>query len=237
MTPRERQNNLGKDMRKVLLLMTVCLLASAAQALSLADVSGADATGGLKQALTQGAGKAVDVLGRPDGFMGDPKVRIGLPGKLRKAEGMLRGLGMGAQTDDLIATMNRAAEAAVPAAKPLLVDAIKQMSVDDAKGILTGGDDAATRYFQRTTSGPLTEKFRPVISHAMAGLNLNQKFQALTGSTGMLMGKTPNGYLEDYVTRKTLDGLFLMIAQEEKSIRSNPAAAAGSLAKKVFGAL
>ena len=228
---------MGKDMRKVLLLMTVCLLATAAQALSLADVSGTDASGGLKQALTQGAGKAVDVLGRPGGFMGDPKVRIGLPGKLRKAEGMLRGLGMGAQTDDLIATMNRAAEAAVPAAKPLLVDAIKQMSVDDAKGILTGGDDAATRYFQRTTSGPLTEKFRPVISQAMAGLNLNQKFQALTGSTGMLMGKTPNGYLEDYVTRKTLDGLFLMIAQEEKSIRTNPAAAAGSLAKKVFGAL
>ncbi len=228
---------MGKDMRKILLLMTVCLLATAAQALSLADVSGADASGGLKQALTQGAGKAVDVLGRPGGFMGDPKVRIGLPGKLRKAEGMLRGLGMGAQTDDLIATMNRAAEAAVPAAKPLLVDAIKQMSVDDAKGILTGGDDAATRYFQRTTSGPLTEKFRPVISQAMAGLNLNQKFQALTGSTGMLMGKTPNGYLEDYVTRKTLDGLFLMIAQEEKTIRTNPAAAAGSLAKKVFGAL
>lgn len=228
---------MGKDMRKILLLMTVCLLATAAQALSLADVSGADASGGLKQALTQGAGKAVDVLGRPGGFMGDPKVRIGLPGKLRKAEGMLRGLGMGAQTDDLIATMNRAAEAAVPAAKPLLVDAIKQMSVDDAKGILTGGDDAATRYFQRSTSGPLTEKFRPVISQAMAGLNLNQKFQALTGSTGMLMGKTPNGYLEDYVTRKTLDGLFLMIAQEEKTIRTNPAAAAGSLAKKVFGAL
>ncbi|WP_448506032.1 DUF4197 domain-containing protein [Immundisolibacter sp.] len=224
-------------MRKVLLLMTVCLLTTAAQALSLADVSGADASAGLKQALTQGAGKAVDVLGRPDGFMGDPKVRIGLPGKLRKAEGMLRGLGMGAQTDDLVATMNRAAEAAVPAARPLLVDAIKQMSVDDARGILTGGDDAATRYFQRTTSGPLTEKFKPVISQAMAGLNLNQKFQALTGSTGMLMGKTPNGYLEDYVTRKTLDGLFLMIAQEEKSIRTNPAAAVGSLAKKVFGAL
>ncbi len=228
---------MGKDMRKVLLLMTVCLLATAAQALSLADVSGAEASGGLKQALTQGAGKAVDVLGRPGGFMGDPKVRIGLPGKLRKAEGMLRGLGMGAQTDDLIATMNRAAEAAVPAAKPLLVDAIKQMSVDDAKGILTGGDDAATRYFQRTTSGPLTEKFKPAIGQAMAGLNLNQKFQALTGSTGMLMGKTPNDYLEDYVTRKTLDGLFLMIAQEEKSIRTNPTAAAGSLAKKVFGAL
>lgn len=224
-------------MRKVLLLMTVCLLTTAAQALSLADVSGADASGGLKQALTQGAGKAVDVLGRPDGFMGDPKVRIGLPGKLRKAEGMLRGLGMGAQTDELIATMNRAAEAAVPAAKPLLVDAIKQMSVDDARGILTGGDDAATRYFQRTTSGPLAEKFKPVISQAMASLNLNQKFQALTGNTGMLTGKTPNGYLEDYVTRKTLDGLFLLIAQEEKSIRTNPAAAAGSLARKVFGAL
>lgn len=225
-------------MRSVLMLITTCLLATAAQALSLADLSGTDANGGLRQALTQGAGKAVDVLGQPNGFMGDPKVRIGLPGKLRKAESLLRGLGMGQQTDDLIATMNRAAETAVPTARPLLVKAIEQMSVTDAKGILTGGDDSATRYFERTTSGPLTEKFKPTIRQAMARFNLNEKFQALTGSTAMPgMGKTPNDYLENYVTKKALDGLFLMIAQEEKAIRKNPAAAAGSLARKVFGAL
>ena len=178
------------------------------------------------------------MLGRPNGFLGDPRVRIGLPGKLRKSEGLLRNLGLGPQTDELITTMNRAAEAAVPAARPLLVDAIRQMTVSDAKDILTRGDDSATRYFERTTSAPLTEKFRPIVSQAMAKLNLNQKFQALAGQAGPLgMVKDPNRYIEDYVTRKTLDGLFLMIAQEEKAIRKNPASAAGSLAKKVFGAL
>lgn len=225
-------------MRTVLLLIVGCLLATSAQALSLADISGADATGGLKDALTQGAGKAVSLLGQPNGFMGDPEVRIGLPGKLRKVESLLRGLGFGQQTDELIATMNRAAEAAIPAAKPLLVNAIKQMSVNDAKAILTGGDDSATRYFERTTSAPLAEQFKPTIRQAMARFNLNEKFQALTGKAGPLgMVKNSNAYLEGYVTQKTLDGLFLMIAQEEKAIRKNPAAAVGSLAKKVFGAL
>ncbi|MGE0810749.1 MAG: DUF4197 domain-containing protein [Immundisolibacter sp.] len=225
-------------MRTLLTLLAACLLATAAQAVSLADLSAGDASGGLKDALTQGAGKAVGLLGRPDGFLDDSRVRIGLPGKLRKAEGLLRQLGLGNQTDELITTMNRAAEAAVPAARPLLVDAIRQMTVSDARAILTGGDDAATRYFERTTSEPLGEKFKPIVSQAMAKLNLNQKFQALAGQAGPLgMVKDPNGYLEDYVTRKTMDGLFLMIAQEEKAIRKNPASAAGSLARKVFGAL
>ncbi len=225
-------------MHKILMLLATCLLASSAQAISLADISGTEAAGGLKDALTQGAGKAVDVLGRPDGFMGNPQVRIGLPGKLRKAEGLLRNLGLGSQTDELIATMNRAAQAAVPAAKPLLVDAIRQMSVADAKDILTGGDDSATRYFERTTSEPLAEQLKPTVRQVMARFDLNEKFQALAGRAGPLgMVKDPNRYLEDYVTRKTLDGLFLMIAQEEKAIRKNPASAAGGLARKVFGAL
>lgn len=225
-------------MPRVLLIIVGCLLVGIAQAVTLADLSSADASGGLKQALTQGAGKAVDLLGRPDGFTANPKVRIRLPGKVRKAEGMLRGLGMGAQTDELVTAMNRAAEAAVPAARPLLVDAIQQMSVTDAKAILTGGDDSATRYFKRTTSQPLATLFRPTIVQAMARFDLNEKFAALTGGTGVPgMGKPPSGYLEDYVTQKTLDGLFLMIGQEEKAIRKNPAAAAGSMARKVFGAM
>lgn len=224
-------------MPRILLLLAGCVLAATAQAATLSDLSSADASGGLRQALTQGAGKAVDLLGRPDGFTGNPKVRIGLPRKVRKAEGMLRGLGMGAQADELILAMNRAAEAAVPAAKPLLVDAIQQMSVTDAKDILTGGDDSATRYFKRTTSKPLAEKFKPTIVQAMARFDLNEKFAALTGGGLPGMGNTPSGYLEDYVTQKTLDGLFLMIGQEEKAIRKNPAAAAGSLARKVFGAM
>jgi hypothetical protein len=219
-------------------LLAASLLATSALAASLADISASDATGGLKDALTQGAGKAVALLGRQDGFLGDAKVRIGLPGKLRKAEGLLRNLGFGAQTDELVTTMNRAAEAAVPAAKPLLADAIRQMTVADAKGILTGGDDAATRYFERTTAGPLAEQFKPTVREVMARLNLNQKFQTLAGNMGPLgQIKNPDAYIEDYVTRKTLDGLFLMIAQEEKAIRQNPAGAASSLVKRVFGAL
>lgn len=225
-------------MRKLSILIIGGILAAAAQALSLADISGTDASGGLKEALTQGAGRAVDFLGRPDGFLGNPKVKIPLPGKLQKADSILRGIGMGKQADDLVATMNRAAEAAVPEAKPLLVNAIKQMSVEDAKGILAGGDDAATQYFRRTTSTPLAEKFKPVIRKAMASVKLTEKYQQFAGKAGPLAGaKQPDAYLEDYVTEKTLDGLFLMIAEEEKSIRKNPAAAAGQLAKKVFGAL
>lgn len=225
-------------MNRFLSLLAACLLATAAVAAAPADLSPSQASGGIRDALTQGAGKAVDLLGRPDGFLGDPKVRIGLPGKLRKAEGLLRNLGLGSQTDELITTMNRAAEAAVPAARPLLMDAIRQMTVSDARQILTGGDDAATRYFERTTAGPLAEKFRPTVREAMARFKLNEKFQSLTGSIGPLgQVKNPDAYLEDYVTRKTLDGLFLMIAQEEKAIRRNPASAAGSLARKVFGSL
>lgn len=225
-------------MRSLALLITSFTLASAAQALTLPDISDTDASGGLKEALSQGAGKAVDFLGRPDGFLGNSKVKIPLPGKLQQAEGLLRSLGMGKQTDDLIATMNHAAETAVPAAKPLLLNAIKQMSVDDAKGILSGGDDSATQYFRRTTSEPLAEKFKPAIRTAMANLNLKQKYQQLMGKTGGLtLSKEPDAYLEDYVTQKTLDGLFLLVAEEEKAIRKNPGAAAGDLAKKVFGAL
>ncbi len=146
-------------MPRILLVLAGCVLAAAAQAATLADLSGADAGGGLKQALTQGAGKAVDLLGRPDGFTGNPKVRIGLPGKVRKAEGMLRGLGMGAQTDEPVLAMNRAAEVAVPAAKPLLVDAIQQMSVIDAK-TSSPATTPPPAISGRTTSQPLAENQR-----------------------------------------------------------------------------
>lgn len=225
-------------MKRFLSVLAVCLLTAAPVAAAPSDLSPAQASGGIRDALAQGAGKAVDLLGRQDGFLGDPEVRIGLPGKLRKAEGMLRNLGLGGQTDELITTMNRAAEAAVPAAKPLLMDAVRQMTVSDARQILTGGDDAATRYFERSTAEPLAEKFKPTVREAMARFKLNEKFQGLAGRLGPLgQVKNPDGYLEDYVTRKTLDGLFLMIAQEEKAIRKNPASAAGSLAKKAFGSL
>ncbi|OHC62375.1 MAG: hypothetical protein A3H93_06425 [Rhodocyclales bacterium RIFCSPLOWO2_02_FULL_63_24] len=225
-------------MRFVVTLLVGLLLATAANALSLADISGRDASGGLKEALTQGAAKAVAVLGRPDGFLGNPKVRIPLPESVQKIEGVMRGLGMGKQADELLTAMNRAAEAAVPQAKLLLVNSIKQMSVEDAKGILSGGEDAATQYFRRTTSGPLAEKFVPVVRKAITRVKLAEKYDQVAGKAAKLgLVREQDAHLENYVTQKTLDGLYLMIAEEEKAIRKNPADAVGRLAKKVFGAL
>ncbi|MBK7768571.1 MAG: DUF4197 domain-containing protein [Sulfuritalea sp.] len=225
-------------MRPVFALLAGLLLATAANALSLADISGKDAGAGLKEALTQGAGKAVDLLGKPDGFLGNPKVKIPLPASVKKVEGIMRGLGMGRQADELVTAMNRAAEAAVPKAKTLLVNSIKQMSVEDAKGILTGGEDAATQYFRRTTSGPLAEQFKPIVRSAIAKVKLAEKYDQFAGKASKFgLVREQDAHLEDYVTQKTLDGLYLMIAEEEKAIRHDPAGAAGNLAKKVFGAL
>jgi hypothetical protein len=225
-------------MRSTLALIAGLLLAASAHAAGLADISGKDANGGLKEALTQGAGKAVDLLGKKDGFLANPKVKIPLPESVQKVEGILRGLGMGKKADELVTAMNRAAEAAVPEARTLLVNSIKQMSVDDAKGILTGGDDAATQYFRRTTSGPLTEKFKPMVKAAMDKVQVAKKYEQLAGkAAGYGLVREEDAQLENYVTKKALDGLYLMIAEEEKAIRKNPLGAAGSLAQKVFGAL
>jgi hypothetical protein len=225
-------------MRLTLSFFAGLLLAANAHALSLDSISGKDANGGLKEALTQGAGKAVDLLGKKDGFMGNSKVKIPLPPSVQKVESVMRGLGMGKKADELITAMNRAAEAAVPEAKTLLVNSIKQMSVEDAKGILTGGDDAATQYFRRTTSGPLTEKFKPMVKTAMAKVQVAKKYDQLAGKASSYgLVREEDAQLENYVTQKTLDGLYLMMAEEEKAIRKNPLGAAGSMAQKVFGAL
>ncbi|MDO9243179.1 MAG: DUF4197 domain-containing protein [Rhodocyclaceae bacterium] len=224
--------------RATLGLLAVLWFATGAQALSLADISGQEAGGGLKEALTQGASKAVDLLGRNVGFLGNPKGKIPLPESMQQGEGLMRGLGMGKQADELITAMNRAAEAAVPEAKKLLVDAVKQMSVEDAKGILAGGNDAGTQYFRRKTAEPLGQKFQPIVKKAIAKVKLAdtyEKFAKKGAKFGLV--KEQDTQLENYVTAKTLDGLYLMIAEEEKAIRENPVGAAGNLAKKVFGAL
>lgn len=228
-----------RSLRTLLLGLAAGLwLATGAQALSLADISGKDASGGLKEALEQGAGKAVDLLGKSDGFLGNPKVKIPLPKSMQKVEGLMRGLGMGKQADELVTAMNRAAEAAVPEAKTLLVDAVKQMSVEDAKAILSGGDDAATQYFRGKTAAPLGEKFLPIVRKAIDKVKLAdtyEKFAKKGAKFGLV--KEEDTQLDNYVTERALDGLYLMIAEEEKAIRTNPVGAAGNLAKKVFGAL
>jgi hypothetical protein len=203
-----------------------------------ASLSSGDASAGLKKALDQGIDSAVGKLGVPGGFLGNPAVKIDLPPKLAKAEGMLRMLGLGDQADQLVSAMNRAAEAAVPEAKPLLKQALKQMSVADAKDILTGGDDSATRYFKKATYAPLQEKLRPIVSRTTHQVRLAERYDALA-QKGVDMGllKPDEGSLESYVTQKTLDGLFLMMADEERAIRKDPLGQASGLLKKVFGAL
>jgi hypothetical protein len=205
---------------------------------SLRDLTNADASSGLRQALVQGANQAVSSLGRKDGFLLNQEVKIPLPPRLAKAEKVLRMAGMGAQADDLVVAMNRAAEAAVPEAKPLLLDAVKSMSVDDAKKILSGGDDSVTQFFRAKTSDALMVKFMPVVQKYTANANLAKKYNKLAG-TGVQLGllKKEDADVDSYVARSALDGVYKIIGQEEKSIRANPAQAVGALAKKVFGAL
>lgn len=201
-------------------------------------LTSSETVGGLKDALTQGSLAAVSKLGVTNGFLGNPRVKIGLPGPLAKADKLMRLAGMGKQADHLVETMNHAAEQAVPEAKPLFIDAIKKMTFADAKGILTGGDDAATQYFKRTMSPALTQKFLPIVKQKTDTLKLAQQYNSYAESAGKLgLLSKQNSSVEGYVTQKALDGLFLLIGDEERAIRQNPIGAGTSLLKKVFGAL
>jgi len=223
---------------RIFIGLLLLVILSPVRAAGLGDISQQDSSGALKQALTQGASAAVASLGKPDGFLGNPKVKIPLPENLQKAEKLMRKLGMGKHADELIVTMNRAAEAAVPEAKALLLDAVKQMTLQDAKAILTGGDDSVTQYFQRTTSEPLTVKFLPIVRQATERVELAKKYNRYAKQAAKLgLLDKEDASLEAYVTDKALDGLFLMIAEEERAIRKNPLGQASSLLQKVFGAL
>lgn len=225
-------------MRWIMVLMLALGVAAPAHALSLGDVSDQEASAGMRAALIQSAGAAVGKLGVTDGFFRNPKVKIPLPDALRKAEKTMRMFGMGKQADELVLRMNRAAEAAVPEAQGLLVDAVKKMSVQDVKEVLTGGDDAATRYFKKATAAPLAEKFLPIVKHATEDVKLAQKYNEYAGAAlkyGLVKKEQAN--IEQYVTQKTLDGLYLMMAEEERAIRKDPLGQASSLLRKVFGAL
>ena len=181
---------------------------------------------------------AVSKLGIPGGSLGNPRVRIPLPGSLNKAAGLMRSLGMGKYADELETAMNRAAEAAVPEGKAVLVDAVKKMTVQDAKTILTGGNDSATQYFKSTTSAALTAKFLPIVKNATSKVGLAQQYNTFAEQGAKLhLLSDKQASLEGYVTQKTLDGLFLMMAEEEKAIRQNPLGQTSKLVKKVFGAI
>jgi len=223
---------------RIFIALTWLVTLSPAHAAGLNAISSQDSGDALRQALGQGAAAAVAGLGRKDGFLGNPKVKIPLPESLQQAEKIMRTIGMSKYADELITTMNRAAEAAVPEAKQLLLDAVKQMTLQDAKAILAGGDDSATQYFKRTTSGPLTERFLPIVKQATEKVKLADKYNRYAKRAAKLgMLDKEDASIEHYVTQKALDGLFFMIAEEERAIRQNPLGQASSLLQKVFGAL
>jgi hypothetical protein len=201
-----------------------------------AGAGDATTSSGLKEALRVGTENAVRLTSAPDGFLGNPKIKIPLPGQLDSMAKALRGIGMSAQVDELEVTMNRAAEKAAGEATPVFVDAIGKMSFQDAQQILGGGNTAATEYFRRTTSETLTARFRPIVESSMKQVGLVQQYDALVGSfTAMPFAKAPSLDLTGYVTQKGLDGLFLVVGEEESKIRTNPAARTTDLLKQVFG--
>ncbi|MBB3103043.1 DUF4197 domain-containing protein [Azomonas macrocytogenes] len=224
---------------RLLTLLSAVALSTHALAFTLSDLTQADANTALKDALAQGAQVAVQQLGKPGGFNNNEEVRIELPGALGKAAGMMKMMGYGKKIEALENTMNAAAETAVPQAQGILVDAVKNMSVQDAKGILEGSDNAATQYLNKSSREQIRAKFLPIVKQATSQVGLVQQYNAFASQVSSLGVTTSkkNLNIEDYVTEKALDGLFTMIGQQEASIRENPAAAATSLAKKVFGVL
>lgn len=212
--------------------------ATSALALDLSQLTNQDAARGMKGALTSGAAAAISKLGVPGGFLDNPKVRIPLPPALDQIAKGMRFLGRGKDADELVAAMNKAAEQAVPQAKGLIINAVKTMSIADAKKILTGGDESATQFFRDKTAAPLALQFMPIVKRATDRVGLAQKynqFAAQGAKLGLVQGDAAS--IEQYVTHKALDGLFLMIGEEERAIRQNPVAAGSAIVSKVFGAL
>lgn len=202
------------------------------------SLSDTDVVKGLKEALNQGAATAVAQLGKPNGFLDNEKVKIPLPPALQDVASVMRAMGQGRTADELVVTMNHAAEKAVPQAKTLLLDAIEKMSVQDAKNILTGGDDAATQYFRRATESRLHDRFLPIVSEVVGKLGVTAAYNNFAGKAAQFgLVDRKQASVQEYVTQKALDGLFVMMADEERAIREHPLERSGYWVKKVFGAL
>jgi hypothetical protein len=218
--------------------LLLALAASSAVAVSLSDLSNQEASRGLKAALEKGSAAAVAKLGVKDGFLKNEKVKIELPGILEQARPLLKMTGRGQQLDDLVVSMNRAAEAAVPMAKPLLINAVKSMSVTDAKNILTGGDTSVTDFFRQKTAGALAVKFLPVVKGITDRSGLGAKYNATMGQISKFnLVPEQQATVEGYVTQRALDGLYTMIGEEEKAIRRDPIGSGSAIIGKVFGVL
>jgi len=191
---------------------------------------------GLKEALQVGTDKAVGVVSREDGYYKNPKIRIPLPGSIQKVEKVLRAAGYGKEIDNFDLSMNRAAERAAPQAKALFLDSIKEMNIGEAKKILQGKENEATLYFKEKTSGQLEQVFKPIVHTAMSEVGVTRSYQNLDAKVRTIPFAEKMSFdLDQYVTKGALEGLFLMLAEEEKRIRQDPAARVSDLLKKVFG--
>ncbi len=231
---RRQFNHIGTS--SVALLITATY--EHAYALSLGDLTNADASSGVKAALEKGALAAIGILGKQDGFLGNEKVRIPLPGVLEDAGKFMKRLGQGRRVDELITSMNRGAEQAMPMAKNLLVSTVKAMSVVDAKNILTGGDTSVTTFFAEKTRTPLDTQFLPIVTKATEKVGLAAKYNNFGGKAASLgLIKKEDANIQQYVTGKALDGLYFVIGEEEKKIRQDPIGTGSAILKKVFGVL
>ncbi|MFT2010880.1 DUF4197 domain-containing protein [Pontibacter sp. 13R65] len=237
-------------MKQVLLIAVWLLAGSGAMAqINLNKVKQAIGTGstsqlstdevaeGLKQALTTGATKGTDMVSQVDGYLKNPAIMIPFPPEIKRVEDRLRQIGMGGEVDKFVVALNRAAEDAAQEAKPIFVSAIKQMTIQDAWSILKGQDDAATVYLNRTTSAQLNEKFKPIIQSSLSKVNATEYYTNLiTAYNKLPLVQKVNPNLDEYATGKAIDGLFVMVANEEKNIRQNPGARSTALLQKVFSA-
>lgn len=234
-------------MRQILFLAALIVLSESAAAqlnldklkktLSGESLSKEEIGEGLKEALTNGVSKGADLVSKLDGYYKNPEIKIPFPPEVKQVETKLRQIGLGSEVDKFIESLNRGAEDAAKEAKPIFVTAIKQMTIQDAWGILKGENDAATKYLNRTTSPLLTEKFKPVIQNSLNKVNATKYYSDLVNTYNKIpLVQKVNPNLDDYATEKAIQGLFVMIAKEEKNIRANPGARTTELLKKVFSA-
>jgi hypothetical protein len=204
------------------------------------SISNVDISRGLKEALTNGVRSAVSTLGRENGFLGDSRVRIPLPKNLQRMESTMRMLGQGRRVDDFVMAMNRAAEKAVPVATDIFIDSLRQMTITDARNILfSGQDDSATQFFRRTSEAKLSTKFRPIVVDFTEQVGVTQQYKSLMGrygGIGRAFGQDATD-IDTYITQKALDGLFMLVAEEERKIRRDPINRTTAILRAVFGSL
>ena len=236
--PRRNFNRHGAQLFTALLTLRATGYSAEALALSLGDLTNGDAASGLKAALARGTATAIDSLGKNDGFLGNPLVKIQLPSYMESAAKVMRSLGQGARLDELITSMNRAAEQAVPMAQNLLVKTVQAISITDAKNILSGGEGAATKFFAEKTRSPLGIQFLPLVTKATEKVGLAEKYNNLAGKLQQFgLVKPDDANIQKYVTGKSLEGLYLIIGEEEKKIRQDPIGTGSAILSKVFGAI